>query len=82
MREGVEVRPLSKKPRGLCSFQHTQQHFTDLEFANIEQKEVLLDMIIEMDRFRQCLPRDRFALEQASNIFTMQVTGRLPPTSL
>uniref|UniRef100_A0A8H7MYS8 Uncharacterized protein n=1 Tax=Bionectria ochroleuca TaxID=29856 RepID=A0A8H7MYS8_BIOOC len=55
--------------------------FPTLEFANVEQKEVLIDMIIEMGRFRLRLPRDRFALEQAASFFTMQVTGRLPPTS-
>lgn len=55
--------------------------FPTLEFADVEQKEVLIDMIIEMDRFRLRLPRDRFALEQAASFFTMQVTGRLPPTS-
>ncbi|VUC27685.1 unnamed protein product [Clonostachys rosea] len=54
--------------------------FPTLEFANVEQKELLIDMILVMDRFRQRLPKDRFALEQVANLFAMQVTGRLTPT--
>lgn len=56
--------------------------FPTLEVANAEEKEALIDLILNLDGYLHRLPRERDALEQMALYLTMTVTGRVPLPTL